>query len=272
MRCDLCPHRCELQPGQTGLCHARANRAHALTSLSYGRLTSLALDPIEKKPLARFRPGSLILSAGSFGCNMRCPFCQNSDISFAGESADTFAMSPETLVAKAVALIPEGNIGLAYTYNEPFVNFEYMRDCAVLARQVGLVNVAVTNGMVCAEPLRAMLPNLHAMNIDLKSFTEEGYRRLGGDLTTVKATISASRAACHVEVTTLIVPGLNDDEGTFQSEVEWLAALDHELPLHITRFFPRYRMTDRPPTPLATLQRFAEIARSRLRYVYLGNC
>lgn len=195
----------------------------------------------------------MILSAGSFGCNMRCPFCQNSDISMAGDEAETQAMAPEALVARAVALQPQGNIGVAYTYNEPFVGYEYVADTARLAHEAGLYNVLVTNGLVCEAPLRTLLPYVDAMNIDLKCFTYEGYRRLGGDLPTVLATIRASCVACHVEVTTLVVPGLNDSPSEMETEARWLASVDPAIPLHLSRFFPRYRMRDAQPTPVATL-------------------
>ena len=268
----MCPHRCSLAPGQAGLCRARANRSGQIVSLSYGRLTALALDPIEKKPLQRFHSGAMILSVGSFGCNMRCPYCQNSDISMAGDEADTQAMAPEALVARAVALKAQGNIGVAYTYNEPFVAYEYVTDAARLVHEAGLLNVLVTNGLVCEAPLRALLPHVDAMNIDLKCFTDEGYRRLGGDLPTVLATIRASSTACHVEVTTLVVPGLSDSPSKMEAEARWLASVDPAIPLHLSRFFPRYRMQDAQPTPIATLYALRDVAARHLRHVYLGNC
>ncbi len=270
--CGICPHRCALEEGQTGLCRARANVNGTVTCINYGRLTSLALDPIEKKPLARFRPGSFILSAGSFGCNLRCPFCQNSDISMADARIPTSEVPPEALVAKALALKGRGNVGIAYTYNEPLVGYEYVRDCAVLAHENGLVNVLVTNGMILEEPLAALLPLIDAMNIDLKGFTQAFYDFVGGDLETVKTAIRLSVAACHVEVTTLVIPGLNDGEADMEAEAEWLASVNPELPLHISRFFPRYRLTDRPPTPVETICRLRDVAKKHLEYVYTGNC
>lgn len=240
--------------------------------LNYGQLTALALDPIEKKPLLRFHPGSHILSAGSYGCNMRCPFCQNSSISMAGEEADTAYVSPEALVAKAASLKTRGNIGIAYTYNEPFVGFEYVLDCARLAHAAGLHNVLVTNGLVCDAPLRTLLPYVHAMNIDLKCFTQAGYQRLGGDWQTVLATIRAASAACHVELTTLVVPGLSDSPADMEAEADWIAALSPEMPLHITRFIPQYQMASAQPTPLETIAVLRDIASKRLKYVYVGNC
>ena len=271
-QCGLCFHRCSLDEGRTGLCRARANRGGRIVPLGYGRLTSLALDPIEKKPLRRFHPGSLILSAGSFGCNLRCPFCQNAEISMAGAEFPTREYTPEALVQLALALKPRGNIGVAYTYNEPLVGYEYVRDCAALARKAGLLNVLVTNGTIEDAPWRQLLPLIDAVNIDLKGFSEDWYRSLGGDLETVKRSIATAAQFCHVEVTTLIVPGGNDGEGEMRALSSWLASVSPDIPLHVSRFFPRHLMTDRPATPVETVCRLAEAARERLNFVYTGNC
>ena len=270
--CDLCFHRCALSEGETGLCRARQNRGGQIVPLNYGRLTSLALDPIEKKPLRRFFPGSRILSAGSFGCNLRCPFCQNASIAAAGAECPAEDCSPQELADTAERLRGRGNIGVAYTYNEPLVGYEFVRDCAALVRGKGMVNVLVTNGTIEEEPWRALLPLIDAVNIDLKGFTEPWYRRLGGDLETVKRSIRLAAERCHVEVTTLIVPGENDGEDEMRALSEWLASVDPELPLHVSRFFPCHRMADKPPTPVETVYRLAETARESLRYVYTGNC
>jgi len=270
--CSLCPHHCNLKEEQIGFCQARANSQGRIICTNYGKITSLALDPIEKKPLMRFYSGRWILSAGSFGCNMRCPFCQNSDISMADEHFATTELSPEMLVAKAIKLVSRDNIGIAYTYNEPLIGYEYVHDCAALVQQAGLKNVLVTNGMICAEPLDSLLPLIDALNIDLKGFSKSIYDLLQGDFETVKATIHRSAKTCHVEVTTLIVPGLNDSEAEMDAEAAWLAGIDPELPLHISRFFPRYHMTACQPTPTATIYRLRDIAKSHLRYVYTGNC
>lgn len=271
-QCGLCFHRCRLAEGQTGLCRARANRGGRIVPLGYARLTSLALDPIEKKPLRRFRPGSLILSAGSFGCNLRCPFCQNAEISTAGEDFPARDCPPEELVQLALGLRTRGNIGLAYTYNEPLVGFEYISDCAALARKAGLVNVLVTNGTVEPEPWQELLPLIDAENIDLKGFTEDWYRRLGGDLSAVMRSIELAARACHLEVTTLLVPGCNDGEHEMRELTAWLASISPEIPLHLSRFFPRHLMRDMPPTPAERVYRLADVARERLKYVYTGNC
>jgi len=271
--CRLCFHRCEIEEGQTGLCRARGNCGGTVVPLNYGKLTSLALDPIEKKPLRRFRPGSLILSAGSFGCNLRCPFCQNHEISMAGENGiQTIEVSPQQLSDQAAELRTWGNIGIAYTYNEPLVGYEYVRDCAVLVRERGMVNVLVTNGAAEEVPLRDLLPLIDAANIDLKGFTSAWYRRLGGDLETVKRSITLAAERCHVEVTTLLVPGENDGAEEIRELARWLAGADPNIPLHLSRFFPRYHMTDHPPTSVEKVYHLADEARAYLKYVYTGNC
>ena len=272
-RCELCFHHCVLDVGQIGLCRARACQDGKIVSLNYGKLTSLALDPIEKKPLRRFHPGSLILSVGSFGCNLRCPFCQNHEISMAGDSGiQTVEVSPEQLAAKAAELVPQGNIGVAYTYNEPLIGYEYVQNCAALVHEQGMINVLVTNGTVEEEPWRALLPLIDAANIDLKGFTPAWYRRLGGDLETVKRSIALAAERCHVEVTTLLIPRENDSEEEIRELARWLASISPEIPLHLSRFFPRYRMLDRPPAPVEQVCRLAETARGYLSYVYTGNC
>ncbi len=273
VKCELCFHHCQLEEGQTGLCRARACRDGAIVPLNYGKLTSLALDPIEKKPLRRFHPGSLILSVGSFGCNLRCPFCQNHEISMSGEDEiQTVDVSPELLADKATELRSRGNIGVAYTYNEPLVGYEYVRDCAGLVHKRGMVNVLVTNGTIEEAPWRQLLPLIDAVNIDLTGFTSAWYRRLGGDLDTVKRSIALAAEECHVEVTTLLVPGENDSTEEIRELAQWLASVCPEIPLHLSRFFPRYRMADRPPTPVDQVYRLAEMARGYLSYVYTGNC
>ena len=272
--CGICPHACSLEEGKTGFCMARANIGGKIVCINYGKLTSLALDPIEKKPLRRFRPGSMILSAGSFGCNLRCPFCQNYEISTAdADNSKTLYVSPEALVRKAVELKAKGNIGLAFTYNEPFISFEYIRDCAKLAHENGLLNVIVTNGYICGKPLEEILPFIDAMNIDLKSFSEDFYRKIGGDIETVKSTIEiSSKKGCHVEVTTLIIPSKNDSPEEMEQLSSWLSGVSPDIPLHVTRFFPRYKMSGKEPTPVKTVYGLAAAARKNLKYVYEGNC
>ncbi|WP_457942744.1 AmmeMemoRadiSam system radical SAM enzyme [Caproiciproducens sp. LBM24188] len=270
--CEICPHRCRIAEGKTGFCGARRNQNGTIVCESYGQLTSIALDPIEKKPLRRFCPGSKVLSVGSYGCSFRCPFCQNCSISMASsDTADTVEVTPELLVGRALELVPCGNIGLAYTYNEPTVSYEFVLDCAKLCQENGLNNILVTNGYINEEPLLRLLPYLDAANIDLKGFTQAFYRELCGDLEEVKRTIRLAAKQCHVEVTTLVIPEKNDSTEEMRTLSRWLASIDPEIPLHITRFFPMFHMTDRPPTPPDTIFRLAAVARESLHYVYEGN-
>lgn len=271
-KCSICPHGCLIEDGHVGFCKGRINRDGEITALNYGKITSIALDPIEKKPLKMFMPGSWILSVGSFGCNLRCPFCQNYEISMADErTAEAMFLSPEQLVKKAEELVHSGNIGIAYTYNEPLIGYEYVRDCGKLAHERGLKNVVVSNGYICREPFENILPLIDAMNIDLKGFTEEYYHRLSGDLETVKQSIELASRACHVEVTTLIVPGENDSEAEMEALAEWLAGVNPEIPLHLSRFFPRYKYMGKSPTSPETLYKLRDIAGKHLKYVYTGN-
>ena len=270
--CPVCPHHCRLPEGSFGRCGARKNESGHVVSTNYGKLTALALDPIEKKPLAFFRPGTYILSVGSFGCNLACPFCQNYGIAAAkeAEAGRLYEVSPESLCSFAEEAIPRGNIGVAYTYNEALVGYEYVRDTARLVREAGMVNVLVTNGTAELPVLEELLPYMDAMNIDLKGFRPEVYRRLGGDLETVKAFISRAAEVCHVELTTLIVPGLNDSPEDMRREAAWIASLDRGIPLHITRYFPRYKMKT-PATDVRVLRELRGVAKEYLGRVVLGN-
>jgi len=271
--CRLCPHHCQLDEAEVGFCRARINRADVIGALNYGVITAIALDPIEKKPLRHFYPGARILSVGSFGCNLRCSYCQNYEISMAGrEAVDGRKMSPQSLVANALRLVGEGNIGLAYTYNEPLVGYEFVSDCAKEAKKNGLKNVLVTNGCFCEAPLREILPDIDALNIDLKAFNQKFYQKISGDLETVKQAIKIASETNHVEVTTLIVPGENDSEAEIRALSQWLGSLRKTIPLHLSRFFPRYEMTDRNPTDIADVYHLVDIARESLEFVYAGNC
>ena len=273
MVCELCPRRCRLREGQSGFCGARACVDGRVVCTNYGQLAAIALDPIEKKPLYHFHPGSVILSVGSYGCNLDCPFCQNYELSRARAGAvRTQYVSPEALVALAVeARARQGSIGVAFTYNEPLVSYEYLRDCAPLLRAQGLAVVLVTNGQICAEPLQTLLPLVDAMNIDLKGFTQAYYDWLGGDLAAAQHTIAAAVAAgVHVEVTTLVIPGRNDSPEGMATAAQWLASLSPDIPLHLSRYFPRYHC-DIPSTPVATLRQLQSVAQRCLSHVYLGN-
>lgn len=273
--CQVCMHQCTLEPGQTGLCRARKNEGGEIICENYGWVTSLALDPIEKKPLYDFHPGSMILSVGSYGCNLRCPFCQNYEISMTdGRNLEAKQFSPRQLADLALMWKGQeeaGNIGIAYTYNEPLAGWEFVRDTARLVKEYGMLNVLVTNGTASLEVLEELLPWMDAMNIDLKGFREEYYRKLGGDLETVKAFIARAARDCHVELTTLIVPGENDSFKDMEAQAKWISNLSSSIPLHITRFFPRYRMRDREATEVEQLYRLAKIAESYLEKVYVGN-
>lgn len=270
--CEICPRHCCLAVGEIGFCRARKNFGDRIFPLNYGELTSLALDPIEKKPLYHFFPKSFILSAGSYGCNLNCPFCQNFEISMADSNFPTKNFSPEELANIAVELIPKKNIGIAFTYNEPFISYEFIYDTAKILKSFGLKSVLVTNGNISEGALKKILPLIDAMNIDLKGFNQKIYDELGGDFETVKKTIEISAKSCHVEVTSLIVPQMNDSENEMLAESEWLANISAEIPLHVSRFFPRYKVLDRPPTDIKKIYRLAELARRFLKFVYTGNC
>lgn len=271
--CQVCMHHCKLEPGQWGLCRARKNEAGEIVCKSYGQISSLALDPIEKKPLNRFYPGSKILSVGSFGCNLRCPFCQNHEISMVRPdlSEDNY-LSPDTLAAIAADSKDKGNIGVAFTYNEPLVGWEYVFDTAKLVKDAGMKNVLVTNATASSEVLKKLLPYIDAMNIDLKGFREGYYQKLGGSLTAVKEFIVQAALGCHVELTTLIVPEENDSIPEMEEEAAWIASVNKEIPLHVSRFFPRYQMGKAEATPVNSVYDLAETAGKYLKYVYTGNC
>lgn len=284
-RCEVCFHHCEIPEGRAGFCGARKCEGGRVVAANYGRIASLALDPIEKKPLRRFHPGSVILSAGGFGCNLRCPFCQNYQISWSAEAMKAAGraeiLTPEELAGTAVRMKTRGNIGLAFTYNEPLTGWEFVRDTAALTHEAGLVNVLVTNGTAELPVLEALLPYIDAMNVDLKGFTARYYSEtLSGSLDAVKAFIARAVQGCHVELTTLIVPGENDSDGEMRELSSWAAGLTdgngrvigRDVPLHVSRFFPRFRMTDRPATDPRLVYRLAETAREKLNYVYTGNC
>ena len=278
--CDVCFRQCKLEEGMTGFCGGRSCRDGQIVAANYGRLTSVALDPIEKKPLKMFMPGSQILSLGSYGCNLRCPFCQNSSISWSQKAFEykdkAEFYEPEEIVKTALSFRPRGNIGLAFTYNEPLVGYEFVRNTAKLAKEAGLQNVLVTNGTASQKILEQILPYIDAMNIDLKAFTDRFYRDfIGGDFQMVKDFITAAAGDCHVELTTLVIPGKNDSEQEMRELSAWVAALENQtgkkIPLHITRFFPAFKLTDRDPTPVNTILRLVEVARENLEFVFPGN-
>ena len=273
--CDVCPKFCKLREGQIGFCRARSNIGGKIVPINYGQATSLALDPIEKKPLMRFCPGTYILSYGSYGCNLRCPYCQNASISMAGpDNCPHRLITPEGLTDLAVDLSRQepGNIGVAFTYNEPTVCFEFIRDTSKLLHEAGLKSVVVTNGGLVRKYADELLPHVDALNIDLKGFSDEFYRYVKGEFDTVKEFIKAAvEHECHVELTTLVIPTKNDDPEEMEREVEWITSISPEIPLHLSRFFPRHKVDDLPPTPAETIYRLKDIAQKKLKYVYTGN-
>ncbi|MCG9968618.1 AmmeMemoRadiSam system radical SAM enzyme [Pelotomaculum terephthalicicum JT] len=270
--CRLCPKLCTIREDKAGFCRVRENRKGKLYAANYGKVTSYGLDPIEKKPLYHFYPGSLIMSFGTVGCNLRCGFCQNWSI--AHGDPDTAELTPEQAVEMARRQKEKGypNAGIAYTYSEPFMWYEFVLDTARLAGEAGLKNVLVTNGYINETPLREILPYIDAMNIDIKGFTGDYYRNYCvGRLEPVLRTVEIACAQkCHVELTNLLVTGLNDSSEEIERLVDWIAALDREIPLHFSRYFPNFEM-DLPATPLKTLKRAGDIARKKLSYVYIGN-
>lgn len=274
--CAVCPHACTIEPASTGLCGARGAQDGRVVSLNHGHATALSLDPVEKKPLTRFHPGARILSYGSFGCNMACAFCQNASISqvrICGHP-ETALITPEELVEKAAALRDAGNVGVALTYNEPLIAPEFLLDVGRLTQAAGLAMAVVTNGYATPEAFDAACTVTDAMNVDVKCFTEEGYAQLGapGGLGVVRRNVQAAlEAGVHVELTTLIVPGLSDAEEAFREEIAWIASLSPEIPLHLSRFFPQHQMANAAPTSIAVMERFQDIARGQLSHVFLGN-
>ena len=270
--CSVCPHHCALREGAVGRCRARKCIDGKITCINYGKITSLALDPIEKKPLYYFYPGSRIVSVGSFGCNLSCPFCQNHEIAAAGAREARYArdMTPEEICEIAEETRDRGNIGVAYTYNEALVGYEFVRDTAKLVHEAGMKNVLVTNGTAELPILEELLPYIDAMNIDLKAFRPELYKWLGGDLQTVMNFITRAAQESHVELTSLIVPGKNDSLEDMEREASWIAGIDPNIPLHITRYFPRHRMSE-PPTRISLMRELKSVAERHLNRVLLGN-
>jgi len=268
VRCELCPNFCIITPGKRGSCGVRINKDGELYSDIYGQLTSLSLDPIEKKPLYHYHPAEFILSVGTKGCNFHCGFCQNWTIS-QDSSASTSFISPKELINRAKEA---ESFGIAYTYNEPFIWYEFVYDTAKLAKANKLENVLVTNGYVNQEPLDEILPLIGAMNIDIKSMSDEFYRNIcKGKLRPILETAQKAKKKCHVEITNLIIPTLNDSEKDFKNLTNWIALnLGEDTPLHFSRYFPCYKF-DVPSTPIATLKTAERIAKSRLKHVYLGN-
>ena len=267
IRCLLCPHVCKINAGERGVCNVRYNNNGTLEAENYGMVTSIAMDPLEKKPLYHFYPGRYILSIGSYGCNLKCSYCQNWEISQV--KAEGRYVEPDEMIK--IALNQKDNIGIAYTYNEPTVNYEYVYDCAKMAKEHNLKNVLVTNGYINEKPLYKLIDSIDAMNIDIKAYTDEFYNEIcAGRLKDVLKTVSDSYEKCHVEITTLIIPDLNDNESDIENLTRWIAGLNEDIPLHLTRYFPNYKMR-KPPTDIEKLYQLRDIAKHNLNYVYIGN-
>jgi len=266
--CSLCFHRCSIAPGKAGACGARRNESGVLSLPLYGLASSIAVDPIEKKPLYHFLPGSGALSVGFFGCNLRCPFCQNWEISQEGPYAGSKRIEPSGLVDAALRA---GTPSIAYTYSEPTVHFEFLLESMRLARRSGLRNVLVTNGSLLEGPSSELLSLTDAANIDLKCWSAERYERdLGGSLETVLAFIAIAARSCHVEVTTLVVPGLSDSADDIESIAAFLASQGSSIAFHLSAYHPAWRF-EAPPTSRELLRELAGRARRLLPYVYVGN-
>jgi len=267
IHCLLCPVSCIIAEGKVGVCMGRENQGGVLYATNYGKVVSIALDPIEKKPLYHFYPGTEILSTGPNGCNLKCGHCQNWSISQV--ESPTEYVSPEKLVELALKY---NSIGIAYTYTEPLIWYEYIKDTAQIAKEKNLKNVLVTNGYINEPPLLELLPLIDAMNIDVKSMENDFYTKVckGKVEPVLKTTELSIKKGVHVEITNLIMPTLNDSDEQIKKLVDWLAGIDDKIPLHFSRYFPHYK-TNLPPTPVATLERAFKIARQKLKYVYVGN-
>jgi len=274
VRCELCPWMCTLSDGQVGVCGVRKNRDGKLYSLNYGLLTATAIDPIEKKPLYHFYPQAPIFSISTVGCNFRCPWCQNWEIS--QSKVDELKEEEYTPPERIINIMERYNTPfLAFTYNEPLIWYEYVLDTAKLARSKGYKNVLVTNGHISLDPLDNLLPYLDAANVDIKAFNRDTYLKIiGGRLEAVlESTLEMKRKGIHVETTYLVIPGVNDSYEEFKKMVKWhLDNLGPETPLHISRFFPMYKYHDKEPTPIGLLTSFWKIAKEEgILYVYVGN-
>lgn len=266
VKCELCPHECVIPPNHYGRCHTRQNRDGKLMVTNYARVVSYAYDPIEKKPIHHYRKGSMIFSIGTYGCNLTCDFCQNHDlVHFDG---NVTPVSDNVLLKLAK---DQGSIGIAYTYNEPTVWYEYVLHMSKKAKAEGLDNILVTNGFINEKPMLELLPYIDAMNIDLKAISSDYYQNIcGGDLDPVLKTIERCASQTHVEITTLLIDGLNTSAEELEALCQWIAKISPDIPLHLNRYFPNYKMT-LPKTRLETLEMARDIAKKHLKNVHIGN-
>ncbi|MEA1974491.1 MAG: AmmeMemoRadiSam system radical SAM enzyme [Bacillota bacterium] len=267
VKCELCPNKCIIKNNCFGICRVRKNIDGILYAIAYGEISGYNLDPIEKKPIKNYKQGSFIFSVGSYGCNFKCKFCQNYEI--AHGNPNTLYFSPKDLIDKAKKY--KNSIGIAYTYNEPIVNFEYILDCAKLAKKEGFDNVLVTNGYICEKPFKELLQYVDAVNIDLKAYNDKFYLDIcEGKLDSVKKSILIAAEITHVEITTMLIDELNTDKNELISMFKWISEIDKTIPMHLTRYFPRYKMTN-PQTKISTMLEAFSIASRYLKNVYLGN-
>ncbi len=270
-QCLLCPHQCVLKSGKAGICGVRKNTGESIELMTYGILSGYSLDPVEKKPLYHFFPGQNILSIGSYGCNMKCDFCQNYNISQTIPENSPVVITPAKIIKNASSY--KNNIGIAFTYNEPVIWFEFVMDIANSAKMAGLSTVMVSNGFINSQPLDEYINVIDAFNIDLKAFNNKFYSKLSkADIEPVKRGLKQiSKSGKHLEITTLIIPGQNDDHAEMSSQSEWIAGeLGRDVPLHLSRYFPMYKRDD-PATSHDTMKRLFEVALKNLDYVYMGN-
>ena len=264
--CTLCPQNCQLQEGQKGFCGVRQVKEGKLYSLNYGEVSSVAMDPVEKKPLYHFYPGTQVFSLGTRGCNFKCPYCQNWSLSQKNPEVQKY--SPREVVTMA---LNKNCSALAYTYSEPLVWYEFVKDTAELAAEEGLKNILVTNGFINTQPLTELLPLIDAANVDLKAGSADFYRQYcRGERQPVLETITTMAAEIHLELTTLVITDLNDDPEEMQGLFDWIADINPDIPLHLSRYFPRYQLKKKA-TSLTKMQNLYQLATDRLNYVYLGN-
>jgi pyruvate formate lyase activating enzyme len=277
VKCGLCPHGCRIAAGRSGLCGARRNESGTLMSVNYGITASAAFDPIEKKPLYHYHPGQEILSLGTLGCNLRCPFCQNHELSRYYDGKGIRTDRPVTpgdvikMLDRADGRIRSLFKGIAYTYSEPIVWYEFVRDTSELVRNIGGKNILVTNGFINKKPLEDIAPLIDAANVDLKAFTEPHYAMLGGRLAPVLASIETMKKnQWHVEITTLIVTGFNDNVSEIEQMAKWIASIDKTIPYHLSRYFPQYKYV-KPATDVDFMHEARAASLKHLNYVYMGN-
>jgi len=271
IQCRLCPHLCCLKTGETGLCGVRKEKEGKLVTLNYGMLAAFGIDPIEKKPLYHFLPGKDILSLGTFGCNLDCGFCQNWQLARNENGLQRRYLEPGDIIDMLSKQEGATTMGVAYTYSEPGMWFEFVSEASRAVHQKGYKNVLVTNGYLNEEPLKELIPFIDAFNIDVKAFNDEYYRKhCRGSLAPVLRYVEEAAASAHVELTYLVVPTLNDDIKEVQEFVDWVASLSPSIPVHLTRYFPQHRF-NLPPTPVKIMEKLRQVALEKLRYVYLGN-